>query len=62
MIRKKEGDHLCRNKINHTMFFKIFALCDFFIKIWSIQVVDNWVILDGNVMYGKYLYAIIVVM
>ena len=61
MIREKEGDHLCRNRINHNV-FKIFALCDFFMKIWSIQVFDNWVILDGNVKYGKYLYAIIVVM
>ena len=33
-----------------------------FHEIWSMQVIDNWVILDDNVMYGEYSYAIVVVM
>ena len=50
---KKEGRWSLMSQYNkpHNL-FKIFALCDFFMKIWSIQVVDNWVILDGNVIYG----------
>ena len=57
-MRNKGGDHLLHDRKKHTMYLRFL----FFVKIWSIQVVDNWVIFYVKVMYGKYLYAIIVAM